>query len=64
MPHEFRHPDIGAITPEFVAKLKAQGKRVNTWTVNEPADIVRAAESGVHGIIGDSPCTIREVLGI
>ena len=64
MPHEFRHPDIGAITPEFVAKLKAQGKRVNTWTVNEPADIVRAAESGVHGIIGDSPRTIREVLGV
>ncbi len=64
VPHEFRHPDIGLITPAFVAKLKAQGKRVNTWTVNERADIVRAATSGVHGIIGDSPLAIREALGI
>ncbi len=64
VPHEFRHPDIGFITPEFVAKLKAQGKRVNTWTVNERADIARAAASGVHGIIGDSPLAIRETLGV
>jgi len=64
MPHQFRHPDIGAITPELVARLKAQGKRVNTWTANHPAEIARAAESGVHGIIGDSPRMIREVLGI
>lgn len=63
-PHEFRHPDIGLITPAFVAKLKAQGKRVNTWTVNERADIIRAATSGVHGIIGDSPLAMREALGI
>lgn len=64
VPHEFRHPDISFITPEFVAKLKARGKRVNTWTVNERADIARAAASDVHGIIGDSPLVIREVLGI
>ncbi len=62
--HEFRHPDISLITPEFVAALKAQGKRVNTWTANARTDIARAAESGVHGIIGDSPRTMREVLGI
>lgn len=63
-PHEFRHPDIGLITPEFVAKLKAQGKRVNTWTVNAPDDIARAAASGVHGIIGDSPATMRAAIGV
>lgn len=63
-PYEFRHPDIGLVTPEAVAKLKTQGKRVNTWTVNAPDEIIRAAASGVHGIIGDSPATMRAALGI
>ncbi len=62
VPHEFRHPDHSYITPEFVAKLNAQGKRVNTWTVNEPQDIARVAQAGVAGIIGDSPLTMRNVL--
>lgn len=61
-PHEFRHPDFSYVTPDFVQTLKAQGKRVNTWTVNERADIARVAACGVHGIIGDSPHTMREVL--
>lgn len=62
VPHEFRHPDHSYITPEFVQKLKEQGKRVNTWTVNDKADIVRVAQAGVAGIIGDSPQTMREVM--
>lgn len=61
-PHEFRHPDFSYITPDFVQKLRAQGKRVNTWTVNERADIERVASCGVHGIIGDSPQMMREVI--
>jgi glycerophosphoryl diester phosphodiesterase len=64
VPHEFRHPDHSYITPEFVRKLKAQGKWVNTWTVNDPHDISRVAQAGVAGIIGDSPKTMREVLGL
>lgn len=62
-PHEFRHPDFSTITPDLVQKLKRQGKRVNTWTVNKPADIARVAACGVHGIIGDSPQMIGEVIG-
>ncbi len=62
VPHEFRHPDQSYIAPDFVQKLNAQGKRVNTWTVNDRADIARVAASGVAGIIGDSPQTMREVL--
>lgn len=62
VPHEFRHPDLSYVTPEFVNKLRDQGKRVNTWTVNERADILRMAQCGVHGIIGDSPATMREVI--
>ena len=62
VPHEFRHPNYHTITPEYVSKLKAQGKRVNTWTVNEREDIARVAQCGVAGIIGDSPKTMWEVL--
>ena len=58
-PHQFRHPDIGLVTPEEVRRLKAQGKRVNTWTVNDPAQAAYAAACGVHGIIGDSPPLIQ-----
>jgi glycerophosphoryl diester phosphodiesterase len=58
-PHEFCHPDIGLVTPAMVRRLKAQGKRVNTWTVNDPAQAAYAAACGVHGIIGDSPRLIR-----
>jgi len=58
-PHEFCHPDIGLVTPAMVRRLKAQGKRVNTWTVNDPAQAAYAAACGVHGIIGDSPPLIQ-----
>jgi len=62
VPHEFRHPDYSYITPEYLAKLGAQGKRVNTWTVNTAEEIARVAQCGVHGIIGDSPELMRKVL--
>ena len=62
VPHEFRHPDQSYITPDFVQKQKEQGRRVNTWTVNDRKDIARIAACGVAGIIGDSPQTMREVL--
>jgi len=62
MPHEFRHPDHSYITPDYMAKLGAQGRRVNTWTVNTAEEIVRVAKCGVHGIIGDSPAMMKKVL--
>lgn len=62
VPHEFRHPDYSYITPEYVSALAAQGKRINTWTVNTPEVIARVAQCGVHGIIGDSPETMQKVL--
>jgi glycerophosphoryl diester phosphodiesterase len=61
-PHEFRHPDADMVTPEYVARLIALGKRINTWTVNTPEEIARVAQCGVQGIIGDSPATMRKVL--
>jgi glycerophosphoryl diester phosphodiesterase len=45
-----------------MATLRERGLGVNTWTVNERADIAHMIEMGVTGIIGDSPITILEVL--
>ena len=62
--HQFRHPEFSMITPQYVQWLAKHGLRVNTWTVNAPAEIRRMAACNVNGIIGDSPKTMREVLGI
>jgi glycerophosphoryl diester phosphodiesterase len=61
---EFDHPHFSQVTPEFMQEMRHHGLLVNTWTVNAPADIQRIAACGVHGIIGDSPQTMREAFGI
>jgi glycerophosphoryl diester phosphodiesterase len=62
--HEFRHPHHSAVTLDFVRKQRAAGRGVNVWTVNEVTDIRRMIAAGVTGIIGDSPVTIRQTLGL
>jgi glycerophosphoryl diester phosphodiesterase len=62
--HEFRHPEHTLVTPECVRSLARRGVRVNTWTVNDPAEMRRVAGCGVAGIIGDSPQTMRQALGM
>lgn len=39
--------------PELIRKVKGAGKRLIVWTVNDPPDMQRFAESGVDGIISD-----------
>jgi glycerophosphoryl diester phosphodiesterase len=58
----FHHPYFRQITSDLMATLRERGLGVNTWTVNERADIAHMIEMGVTGIIGDSPITILEVL--
>ncbi len=60
--HQFRHPEKDMIDAAKVQTLARQNLRVNAWTVNERADIVRMMRCRVNGIIGDSPQTMREVL--
>jgi glycerophosphoryl diester phosphodiesterase len=62
--HEFRHPHFSMVTPKMVQWLEEHHKLVNVWTVDEPEDIKRMAMCKVHGIIGDSPQTIRQALGM
>jgi glycerophosphoryl diester phosphodiesterase len=52
---EAHHPGCYTLRPEAVDWYHQNGLRVNTWTVNEEADLRRLAEAGVDGIITDYP---------
>ena len=52
---EAYHPNFHMLTDEEVADLKAHGCKINTWTVNEDADIDWMIRIGVDGIIGNHP---------
>ncbi|MEZ4767738.1 MAG: glycerophosphodiester phosphodiesterase family protein [Caldilineales bacterium] len=49
------HPSWDIVTLEFVQKAHADGRRVFTWTVNEPEHMRRMIDAGVDGIITDRP---------
>ena len=49
------HPAFCILTEEEAARLKAAGVQINTWTVNEEADIRRAIALEVDGIISNYP---------
>jgi glycerophosphoryl diester phosphodiesterase len=56
------HPDKRLITQEYVDWARERGYRVNTWTVDEPAEMKRLIALGVDGIITNRPNVLREVL--
>lgn len=49
------NPEHTLVTPELVEKAHAAGLKVNTWTVNEHADLKRVTEAGVDTIMSDYP---------
>lgn len=49
------NPDIQHLQPSFVQSAQAAGLKVITWTANEPADIQKAKDLGVDGIMSDWP---------
>jgi glycerophosphoryl diester phosphodiesterase len=59
---EFIHPYYSDVSAASMAAEHANGRRVNTWTVNDPAEILRLAEIGIDGIITDDPKLTRRVL--
>jgi glycerophosphoryl diester phosphodiesterase len=63
LPYEAYHPYHEIITPELVAEYAAQGRVLNTWTVNDPARAVALRDLGVRGIITDNPDTVLAALG-
>ena len=59
---EAYHPAFCMLTPEETAELKAHGRQINTWTVNEPEHIRHMISLEVDGIIGNYPDRVRKEL--
>lgn len=55
-------PLLRNLTPDLVADAHRLGLSVVAWTVNEPADIERALDLGVDGLITDYPDRARSIL--
>ena len=53
LPVEYVVPHYRLLTERLVEKIHAAGKKVVTWTVNDPRKMVRAGKMGVDGIISD-----------
>jgi glycerophosphoryl diester phosphodiesterase len=49
------HPHYEQVDPELLRKAHARGQQINTWTVNEPAEMRRLIDLGVDSIITDRP---------
>ena len=61
-PYHALHPYYEDVTPEMAADLRARGKQLNTWTVDEPQALLRLRAIGVDGIICNNPAAARAVL--
>lgn len=49
------HPERHYVTPERIAAAHDAGLVLNTWTVNDAAEIAQLVEWGVDGIMSDYP---------
>lgn len=52
------HPQAHLVTPALMAQARAYGWRVNTWTVNDAAQVAYLGALGVDGLIGDDPAAL------
>ncbi len=62
LPHEADHPHYREITPEYVARQKTLGRRINVWTLDDPQRAQEMAALGVDGIITNTPDVILKAL--
>jgi glycerophosphoryl diester phosphodiesterase len=64
MPARYVVPHYHLLSRRLVEEVHAAGKLVITWTVNEPENMLRAADMGVDGIISDDTKTLVRTLKI
>jgi glycerophosphoryl diester phosphodiesterase len=55
-------PNFADVTPELVREAQSLGLKVVVWTVNEPAQIEKALQMRVDGIISDRPDRVRAAM--
>jgi glycerophosphoryl diester phosphodiesterase len=60
--YEARHPYHAGIDAAAMERAKREGRRVNAWTVNDPARAVELRDLGVDAIITDVPAVLLRAL--
>ncbi|WP_052665261.1 glycerophosphodiester phosphodiesterase family protein [Nitriliruptor alkaliphilus] len=56
------HDGRRVVTPRFVRAAERVGATVEVWTVNDPEQMHRLLDAGVHGIMTDVPDVLVDVL--
>jgi glycerophosphoryl diester phosphodiesterase len=56
---EYWNPMFSLITPEHVDVVHALGRKVSTWTVDEPGDMARVTHAGVDAIVSNRIADLR-----
>ncbi|MBK0326457.1 glycerophosphoryl diester phosphodiesterase membrane domain-containing protein [Rhodobacteraceae bacterium F11138] len=59
---EFVAVSMAQAGPRLVQRIKAAGKDLYVWTVNDPLDMSKMISMGVDGLITDEPALARQVL--
>ncbi len=57
------HPESKAVTPTRLLRWHRRGMLVNTWTVDDPAELRRLRAWGVDGVITNRPAEALRVFG-
>jgi len=58
---EAHHPQYSMIDAAAVRRFHARGQKVNTWTVNDEADMRRMIDAGVDAIMTDKPDVLKRI---
>lgn len=56
------HPRFNSLNENSVAEIKANGIRINTWTVNEESEVERLYNLGVDAVITNYPDMAKRVI--
>ncbi len=59
---EYWNPAFVLVSPERVKAMHALGRRVSTWTVDDPGDMARMVAAGVDAIVSNRIAELRRVL--
>jgi glycerophosphoryl diester phosphodiesterase len=59
---EYWNPTFRLITPEHVRVVHALGRKVSTWTVDEPGGMARVAAAGVDAIVSNRIADLRRLV--
>jgi glycerophosphoryl diester phosphodiesterase len=63
LPVSFVVPHYSLLSEKLVERMHTAGKKVATWTVNDPRLILRVAQQGVDAVISDNTKLLVRTLG-